>query len=43
MMFGYASNETDSFLPATIHYAHELAKQLSKVRKNSILPFLLAD
>lgn len=43
MMFGYASNETDSFLPATIHYAHKLAKQLSKVRKNSTLPFLLAD
>ena len=43
MMFGYATNETDSFLPATIHYAHKLAKQLSKVRKNSTLPFLLAD
>jgi len=43
MMFGYASNETDSFLPATIHYAHKLAKQLSNVRKNSTLPFLLAD
>jgi len=43
MMFGYATNETKSLLPATIHYAHELAKQLAKVRKNLTLPFLLAD
>ena len=43
MMFGYATNETESFLPATIHYSHELAKQLAKVRKNLTLPFLLAD
>ena len=34
IMFGYATNETDSFLPMPIDLAHKLAFQLSKVRKN---------
>ena len=32
-MFGYATNETDTFMPMPIYYAHELAKQLTKVRR----------
>ena len=34
IMFGYATNETESFMPAPIYYAHKLAKQLTDVRKN---------
>ena len=33
IMFGYATNETDTFMPMPIYYAHELAKQLTKVRR----------
>ena len=43
IMFGDASNETQSFLPMPIDLAHKLAFQLSKVRKNWILPFLRPD
>lgn len=43
IMFGYATNETDSFLPMPIDLAHKLASQLSKVRKNWLLPFLRPD
>ena len=43
IMFGYATNETDSFLPMPIDLAHKLAFQLSKVRKNWVLPFLRPD
>jgi len=43
IMFGYASNETQSFLPMPSDLAHKLAFQLSKVRKNWILPFLRPD
>ena len=34
IMFGYATNETESFMPAPIYYAHKLAKQLTDVRKS---------
>ena len=43
IMFGYASNETQSFLPMSIDLAHKLAFQLSKVRKSWLLPFLRPD
>ena len=43
IMFGYASNEMQSFLPMPIDLAHKLAFQLSKVRKNWVLPFLRPD
>ena len=43
IMFGYASNETQSFLPMPIDLAHKLAFQLSKVRKTWLLPFLRPD
>ena len=43
IMFGYASNETQSFLPMPIDLAHKLVFQLSKVRKSWLLSFLRPD
>lgn len=43
IMYGYASNETESYLPLPIDLAHKLAKQLTKVRKDGTLPYLYAD
>jgi len=45
LMFGYATNETDSFMPAAIHLSHRLVEQQAKVRKkkNSALPWLRPD
>jgi len=43
IMFGYATNETDQYLPAPIYFAHKLAKQLEKVRKDKILDYLYPD
>ena len=42
-MFGYATNETRAYMPFAIHMAHKLAKQLTKVRKQKILPYLGPD
>lgn len=43
LMFGYATNETDVFMPAPITYAHRLVKQQAKIRKSRILPWLRPD
>lgn len=43
LMFGYASNETDVFMPAPITYAHRLVKRQAQERKNGTLPWLRPD
>jgi S-adenosylmethionine synthetase len=42
-MFGYATNETENFLPLSISLAHKLIKKLEEVRKNKTLDYLLPD
>lgn len=43
MMFGYACNETDSYMPAPIYFAHKLCEKLSEVRKEHILNYIGPD
>ena len=43
MMFGYATNETEEYMPYSAALAQKLAKQLTKVRKNGTLAYLRAD
>ncbi len=43
MMFGYASNETEEFMPYPISLAHRLTRQLTKVRKDGTLSYLRPD
>ena len=43
MMFGYATNETEEYMPYAISLAQQLTKKLTEVRKTGTLPYLRAD
>lgn len=44
MMFGYACRETDTYMPMTLQYAHDLLKNLAHIRKDTaLMPYLAPD
>ncbi len=44
MMFGYATNETDTYMPMSLQYSHDLLRELAHIRKNTaLLPYLAPD
>ena len=43
IMFGYASDETEEYMPYAIEMAHKLSKKLTEVRKSGVIPYLRPD
>jgi S-adenosylmethionine synthetase len=43
LMFGYACNDTEVFMPMPIHFAHRLTRRQAEVRKSGLLPWLRPD
>lgn len=44
MMFGYATSETDTYMPMTLQYSHDLLRELAHIRKDTaLLPYLAPD
>jgi len=43
MMFGYATNETDNYMPLALYLAHSILRELSDLRKGAYLPYLRPD
>jgi S-adenosylmethionine synthetase len=43
IMFGYASDENEAYMPTPIYLAHKLARRLERVRKDGTLPYLRPD
>lgn len=43
LMFGYATNETESLMPAAVYYSHRLVERQAKLRKDGVLPWLRPD
>lgn len=43
LMFGYATNETDSLMPAPVYYSHRLVERQAQLRKEGVLPWLRPD
>lgn len=43
LMFGYATDETEEFMPLTIMLAHKLNAKMAELRRNGVLPWLRPD
>ena len=43
IMFGYACNETENYMPFSINMAHKLSRELTRLRKENLLPYLRPD
>lgn len=43
MMFGYATNETENYMPLPLDLAHSLLKELSEIRREDVIPYLRPD
>ena len=43
MMFGYACDDTEAYMPLPVYYSHALTRRLAEARKNGEVPFLLPD